>query len=589
MAGLSVPQVGHSRVGQAIPHLLGHAEVVVGGGGHQGLVGHAEHLALGRQLLKQFGHGAADAAAHTGIDLIKQQRHVLIGRRQAGFQRQQEARHLTAGGHLRQGSQRLARVGGKQKLHRVSPLLRGGGGLDRHGKAHVGEAHGPQPGQQLLLQLGGRRLPGGGEGAMGPVTVGSVGLLRQLKGLQAGVCPTGGQLLPQNVPAVDQLLKREAMAALQRLELGDALLQVPQAVGIAVEGGAVAVELAGQVLELGEPIAAAGAELRHGGIQLLHGGQFALAGRQMIEHRGRFIGPLHQPTDQRHHPLLQAHPMGQAVFLGLQQLPLGGILQLGRLQIRQQLLLPLPLLLQLLPVGLGLLEGLGGAPPAAVGLRRRSQQGLQRFAREAVQPAPLLTGPRQLLGLPLNGEIQQQRAQLLDLGPVDRHPIEPVAAAEPLLAEAPLPAQQQFTVVGLQLLLLEPLQQGWGEAETGLDHATLRPLAQQAGAGSPQQRIERVQQDRLAGAGFTSEHRESAAELQLQPLNQSDVLEAQAGEHRQAGVGPDRSGRSFRLEGGQRACGPRHREAPSPPHRSGGGRSRHAGGCVWPCAGVSQG
>ncbi len=49
LAGLSVPQGGHARVGKAVHHLLAHPEMVIGGGGHQGLVGHAEHLALAGQ------------------------------------------------------------------------------------------------------------------------------------------------------------------------------------------------------------------------------------------------------------------------------------------------------------------------------------------------------------------------------------------------------------------------------------------------------------------------------------------------------------------------------------------------------------
>jgi hypothetical protein len=77
-------------------------------------------------------------------------------------------------------------------------------------------------------------------------------------------------------------------------------------------------------------------------------------------------------------------------------------------------------------------------------------------AGKAIQPAALLTRAGQLLGLALHGEIQQQWPQLLNLGAIHGHAIEAVAAAEAIVAEAPLTAEQQFALVGLQLLLLQP-------------------------------------------------------------------------------------------------------------------------------------
>ena len=65
----------------------------------------------------------------------------------------------------------------------------------------------------------------------------------------------------------------------------------------------------------------------------------------MIEHRWRLLCTLQQAAQQNHHPLLQPHPMGEAVFLVLELLTLLRILQLGRLQVGQQLLLGSALLL----------------------------------------------------------------------------------------------------------------------------------------------------------------------------------------------------------------------------------------------------
>jgi hypothetical protein len=47
---------------------------------------------------------------------------------------------------------------------------------------------------------------------------------------------------------------------------------------------------------------------------------------------------------------------------------------------------------------------------------------------------------------------------------------------------------------------------------------------------SAKQSVESIQQDGFTGAGFTGEHRESAAEIELQLLNQRDVLKAQSSE-----------------------------------------------------------
>ena len=44
---------------------------------------------------------------------------------------------------------------------------------------------------------------------------------------------------------------------------------------------------------------------------------------------------------------------------------------------------------------------------------------------ESIQPTFLLTRPRQLLGLTLNGEIDQQGAQNQQLLTIDHHAIEP--------------------------------------------------------------------------------------------------------------------------------------------------------------------
>ena len=98
--------------------------------------------------------------------------------------------------------------------------------------------------------------------------------------------------------------------------------------------------------------------------------------------------------------------MGQAIFFSLQSHALLGILQLGRLQSGQHLVLFRPLGLELIPLAAGKLKSLGRLFPGAAGQHHRLQQRLQCFPAATIQPAALLAWTRQLLGLALDGEIQ---------------------------------------------------------------------------------------------------------------------------------------------------------------------------------------
>ena len=228
--------------------------------------------------------------------------------------------------------------------------------------------------------------------------------------------------------------------------------------------------------------------------------------------------------------------MGQAVLLLLEPLALARVVEAGSLQILEQLLLALALLLQLQPGATGQLQGRRRPLPGPVGLGHGLQGRLEGGTAKAIQPVALLPGPGELLGLPLHGEIEQQGPQLLDLGAVHRHPIEPVATVEPAVAEAPFTAEQDLGLLGRELLLLQPGLQRRSERETGFDQAAIVALAQQAAGRAPsraaEQGIQGIQQDRLAGAGFPGEHREATAEIELQLLDQGNVVKAQTGEHR---------------------------------------------------------
>jgi len=72
-----------------------------------------------------------------------------------------------------------------------------------------------------------------------------------------------------------------------------------------------------------------------------------------------------------------------------------------------------------------------------------------------------------------------------------------------------------------------------GNVEGGGDLPLLHALAHQSGvaAGAKRQR-EGVEQDRLARAGLAGEHRQAGGEIDIEPLDQDDIADGQAGEHR---------------------------------------------------------
>ena len=190
--------------------------------------------------------------------------------------------------------------------------------------------------------------------------------------------------------------------------------------------------------------------------------------------------------------------MGEAILLDLQLLRLQRIVQTSRLQILKQLLLLLTLSLQPIAIGQGRRQLRRHGAPLPVRRANRLQQGQLLLAGEAIEPAPLLAGTGQLLGLALNREIEQQGAQIQHLGPTDDDAIEPMATAEPFIPQPPVPAQQQI-VLHLQLLVLQPGAHGGRKLKAGFNPTPLATAAQQTGPlgplGSAQQGIESIQQN----------------------------------------------------------------------------------------------
>jgi hypothetical protein len=53
-------------------------------------------------------------------------------------------------------------------------------------------------------------------------------------------------------------------------------------------------------------------------------------------------------------------------------------------------------------------------------------------------------------------------------------------------------------------------------------------------AAAPERQRERIEQDRLAGAGLAGQHRQPGRIVDVEPFDQDDVADGQAGEHRQS-------------------------------------------------------
>ena len=70
------------------------------------------------------------------------------------------------------------------------------------------------------------------------------------------------------------------------------------------------------------------------------------------------------------------------------------------------------------------------------------------------------------------------------------------------------------------------------DGELGGDRGLLGAGPHQAGIGAPAERQpERVQQDRLAGAGLAGQHAQPRPEGEAEPVDQDDIADGQAEQH----------------------------------------------------------
>ena len=144
----------------------------------------------------------------------------------------------------------------------------------------------------------------------------------------------------------------------------------------------------------------------------------------MILERGSLLCSITQTSEQHGQALLKMHPVHQPILLTFKPVPLIRIVQAGLLKLIQQQLLFGPVLFKTL---LLLFQGHKGSRGLTPELPCRSNLLCtlrQSRATETIKPTTLLIGTRQLLCLPLNGEIDQQRPQILQLLPVDGNTIQ---------------------------------------------------------------------------------------------------------------------------------------------------------------------
>jgi hypothetical protein len=87
-----------------------------------------------------------------------------------------------------------------------------------------------------------------------------------------------------------------------------------------------------------------------------------------------------------------------------------------------------------------------------------------------------------------------------------------------------------------ELVLFEPAGGRRREREVGADVGLGRAFAHHAGVAAPAQRqLQRIDQDRLAGAGLAGEDRE-AGELEFDRVDDDEVADGQCAQHEETGL-----------------------------------------------------
>ena len=120
-------------------------------------------------------------------------------------------------------------------------------------------------------------------------------------------------------------------------------------------------------------------------------------------------------------------------------------------------------------------------------------------------------------------DVDEQFAQFAQLAGRRRDAVDVGLGAAGVVDHA---AQQRAAFVGLELVLFQPDARGLGQREVGADVGLGRAFAHHACLTAAAKReLERVDQDRLAGAGLAGEHREAVRELELDRVDDDEVAD----------------------------------------------------------------
>ena len=132
---------------------------------------------------------------------------------------------------------------------------------------------------------------------------------------------------------------------------------------------------------------------------------------------------------------------------------------------------------------------------------------------------------------------------------VDEGTAAAVGGHDPAQDQLPLERDRAVLEQGLQLVRL-------GRLELRDDRALLGAGAHEAAvAAAAQGQAQRIQDDRLAGAGLAGEHGQAAGEAELEALDQHDVADREAFQHRRLrGRGLRAGGQNRRLSQDPSLC-----------------------------------
>ncbi len=365
---------------------------------------------------------------------------------------------------------------------------------------------------------GGKALCGGREGGSGSGGRGA----RRSEALAAGVDAGDARrdLGLQRGEAVD----RHAVLAGRRAQREQALLDGLEAVALELELLAGALEQRGALLEL-DP----GALER---------------GRRRLERLAR-RDPLERPLrgQQPCRGTIRRGERGQRIVERLAQLLAahqprargGERLLLAGLRRQRRELVP-----DVAPIGFlgrGTLEvgreraaRLLGRAPYLPGGAHRGDQRREREAAMMVKQRALQRRLEQRLLLVLAVDLDQQLAEPAQQAAADRLVVDEGARAAVGRDQA---AQHQLVLGGDAVLGEQALHAAVAEVgERRGDRALRRTLAHQRAVGAPAEREPHgIEQDRLAGAGLAGQHAEAFGELEVEPLDQDDVADHEAGQH----------------------------------------------------------